>query len=104
MPEVTLRWGWFAAVQGIESGRWMRPGEAGDLIDVPTKTLGNWAKEGVISHIQMNPGEHHRYLREELEEINSRSRFRPDALDDPGLHRSPTSREVTMRGVSWILA
>jgi len=69
MPEMPLRWGWFAAVQGVENGHWITPTQASDLVDVPVKTLSNWAREGVISHIQMRPREHRRYLREELEEL-----------------------------------
>jgi hypothetical protein len=70
MPDVPLRWGWFAAVRGIENnGHWITPTEASDLVDVPVKSLSNWAKAGVISYIQMKPREHRRYLREELEEL-----------------------------------
>jgi excisionase family DNA binding protein len=63
------RFGWFAAVERIEGGHWLSPGEASDLMDVPTKTLVHWASEGVISFIQHEPRGHRRYLREELEAI-----------------------------------
>lgn len=69
MPEKPMRCGWFAAARGIESRHWLYPGEASDLVEVPTVTLRNWANEGVISYIQMNPKEHRRYSREELQEL-----------------------------------
>lgn len=69
MPEMPCRFGWIAAVEGIEGGHWLLPGEASDLIDVPTKTLVNWGHEGVISFIQERPRGHRRYLREELQAI-----------------------------------
>jgi excisionase family DNA binding protein len=69
MPDKPLRWGWFAAVRGIESGHWMTPTAASDLLNVHVRSLSNWAKAGVISYIQMEPRQHRRYLREELEEL-----------------------------------
>jgi hypothetical protein len=69
MPGKPLRWGWFAAVRGIENGHWMSSGEASDLVDVPVKTLSHWAGEGVISYIHHQPRSHRRYLREELQEL-----------------------------------
>jgi hypothetical protein len=51
MPAMPLHWGWFAAVEGIEGGHWLSPGEASKIVNVQPKTLANWAKQGVISYI-----------------------------------------------------
>jgi hypothetical protein len=56
----------------------MSPGEASDLVDVPVKSLSNWAKAGVITHMQMKPREHRRYLREEPEELIEVFGFTPN--------------------------
>lgn len=69
MPEMPLRWGWFAAVEGIEGYHWVTPTEASNIVDVPVKTLSHWAHEGVITFIQERLRIHRRYLREELEAL-----------------------------------
>lgn len=69
MPEMPCRYGWIAAIEGIEGGHWIAPAEARRILYVPTKTLAHWASEGVISYIQSQSRGHRRYLREELEVI-----------------------------------
>lgn len=64
-----MSWGWIAVAYGLEYGVWLHPGEAAVAARTDTASLRRWALLGYVTCIHWAPGQHRRYLQDEMEII-----------------------------------